>query len=321
MWQVRIAARMALLILTLTINPAIDRTIAVDKLVFEDRAYIQSSSDTAGGRGVNASHLLHDFGAKTAAILTTGGNNGKLLKALIAGFGFPADCVDVESPTRTNLTISDTHGLTLKLNEQGSPLTVDDLARIRQAVEKRLVKASWLLLCGSAPPGVPKDFYAELIEMARAKKVKTLLDTDGPVLGAALEAKPTVVKPNQAEAERLLHRALISRQQVLEAVRDLKAMGPEMVILSLGGRGAIAATNEELLEAIPPRIDPVCPIGAGDALSAAFVWALSKRKSVADALCWGVAAGTASTMRPGVETASLEQSRAIYNRVEIRQLA
>lgn len=312
---------MALLILTLTINPAIDRTFAVDKLVFEDRAYIQSSEDTAGGRGVNASRVLHDFGAKTAAIVTTGGESGKLLKSLIAGFGFPAECVDVESATRTNLTISDKHGLTLKLNEQGSALTAGEVEAVRRAVEHRLAKASWLLLCGSVPPGVPRQFYAELIAMAHAKKVKTLVDTDGPVLEAALEAKPTVVKPNQAEAERLLHRALISRQQVLEAVRDLKAMGPETVILSLGGRGAIAATPDSLLEAVPPRIDSVCPIGAGDALSAAFVWALTKRKSVADALCWGVAAGTASTMLPGVETATLEQARGIYNRVEVRQLA
>lgn len=309
------------MILTLTINPAIDRTIAVDKLVFEDRAYIQSSNDTAGGRGVNASRVLHDFGSKTAAILTAGGETGVRLKSLIGTFGFPTDCVDVASPTRTNLTISDKQGLTLKLNEQGSPITAEELQAVRTAVERRLAKAAWLLICGSVPPGVPPHFYAELIELARAKKVKTLLDTDGQALEAGLEAKPTAVKPNQAEAERLLHRALISRHQVLEAVRDLKAMGPEMVILSLGGRGAIVATDEVLLEAIPPRIDPVCPIGAGDALSAAFAWALSKRKPVADALCWGVAAGTASTLLPGVETASLEQTRAIYNRVEIRQLA
>lgn len=309
------------MILTLTINPAIDRTIAVDKLVFEDRSYIQSKNDTAGGRGVNASRVLHEFKAKTAAIMTTGGATGKQLQKLISGVGFPTDCVAVESPTRTNLTISDKHGLTLKLNEQGSPIKARELEGVRKAVEKRLSKASWLLICGSVPPGVPAEFYAELIEMAHSKKVKTLLDTDGPVLEAGMAAKPTAVKPNQAEAERLLHRALISRHQVLDAVRELKAMGPEMVILSLGGRGAIAATNEHLLEAIPPRIDPVCPIGAGDALSAAFAWALFEGKPVADALCWGVAAGTASTLLPGVETANMEQTRAIYNRVEIHQLA
>ena len=309
------------MILTLTINPAIDRTITVDKLVFEDRAYIQSTNDTAGGRGVNASRVLNAFGSKTAAILTVGGPTGKDVRALLSAVGFPTDCVEVESPTRTNLTITDKQGLTIKLNEQGLPITAAELEAVRQAVERRLAKASWLMICGSVPPGIPPQFYAELIEMAHSKKVKTLLDTDGPVLEASFEAKPTAVKPNQAEAERLLHRALISRHQVLDAVRELKAMGPEMVILSLGGRGAIAATSEILLEAIPPRIDPVCPIGAGDALSAAFTWALSKRKTVADALCWGVAAGTASTLLPGVETASLEQTRAIYNRIEIRQLA
>ncbi|HEY3740407.1 MAG TPA: 1-phosphofructokinase family hexose kinase [Bryobacteraceae bacterium] len=309
------------MILTLTINPAIDRTIAVEKLVFEDRAYIQSSTDTAGGRGVNASRVVHDFGGKTMAVLTAGGETGKRMQALLDSLGFPTDCVEVKSPTRTNLTISDTHGLTLKLNEHGAPITVDELKAVRQAVENRMAKASWLMICGSVPPGVPREFYAELIEMARAKKVKTLLDTDGDALEAGMEAKPTVVKPNQAEAERLLHRALISRHQVLDAVRELKAMGPETVILSLGGRGAIAATEHELLEAVPPRIDPVCPIGAGDALSAAFTWALSKRKTVADSLCWGVAAGTASTLLPGVETAGLEQTRAIYGKVEVRKLA
>jgi len=312
---------MGKLILTLTINPAVDRTIDVDKLVFEDRAYIQSTRDSAGGRGVNASRVLHAFGSKTAAILTTGGETGGQLQALLSDVGFPTESVAVKSPTRTNLTISDKHGLTLKLNERGSPITTTELEAVRKAVEQRMAKATWLLICGSVPPGVPPDFYAELIEMAHAKKVKTLLDTDGPVLEAGMGAKPTAVKPNQAEAERLLHRALISRHQVLDAVRELKAMGPEMVILSLGGRGAIAATNDHLLEAIPPRIDPVSPIGAGDALSAAFVWALSKRKPITDALCWGVAAGTASTLLPGVETADMEQTRVIYNRVEIRQLA
>lgn len=309
------------MILTLTINPAIDRTITVDKLVFEDRAYITASTDTAGGRGINASRVVHDFGVKTMAVLTAGGETGKRMQALLDGLGFPTDSVEVKSPTRTNLTISDTHGLTLKLNEHGAPITAEELTKVREAVEHRMTKANWLMICGSVPPGVPREFYAELIDMARAKKVKTLLDTDGDALEAGIEAKPTVVKPNQAEAERLLHRALISRHQVLDAVRELKAMGPETVILSLGGRGAIAATEHELLEAVPPRIDPVCPIGAGDALSAAFTWALSKRKSIADSLCWGVAAGTASTLLPGVETAGLEQTRAIYGQVEVRKLA
>ena len=309
------------MILTLTINPAIDRTISVDKLVFEDRAYIESSSDTAGGRGVNASRVLHAFGAKTTAILTSGGEIGKHLETEMAKVGFAVDFVRVKNETRTNLTITDRQGLTMKLNETGSELGPSEVDAVRKAVEKRLTKATWLLICGSAPPGVPAEFYAELISMAHKRKVKTLLDTDGPAFEAGIGAKPTVVKPNQAEAERLLHRALISRNQVLDAVREIKAMGPDTVILSLGGRGAICATSEALLEAVPPRIEALCPIGAGDALSAAFAWALSKKKSLADALCWGVAAGTASAALPGVETTNLEQTRTVYNKVEVRKIA
>lgn len=309
------------MIVTLTINPAIDRTIAVDRLVFEDRSYIESTRDTAGGRGINASRVLHDYGAKTTAILTAGGETGRQAAELLAGAGFPSDCVPVKSPTRINLTVSDQRGLTIKLNEHGTKIDDKELAAVRAAVEKRISKASWLMICGSVPPGVPPGFYGELIELAHSRKVNTLLDTDGVALEKGLAAQPTVVKPNQAEAERLLHRALISRHQVIEAVREIKQMGPGIVILSLGARGAIAATDDALYEALPPRIDPVCPIGAGDALSAAFVWAMSKKKPIAEALCWAVAAGTASTLCPGVDTASLEQTRAILNRVEVRQLS
>jgi 1-phosphofructokinase family hexose kinase len=309
------------LILTLTINPAIDRTISVDKLVFEDRAYIESQSESAGGRGVNASRVLHAFGVKTVAVLTSGGETGKQMERFLGQLGFPTECVRVKSETRTNLTITDRQGLTLKLNETGSALTAAEVEAVRALVEKRLNKSSWLMLCGSLPPEVPAEFYADLIAMAHKRKVSTLLDTDGPAFEAGIAAKPTVVKPNQAEAERLLHRALISRNQVLDGIREIKALGPETVILSLGGRGAIAATKDALLEAIPPRIEALCPIGAGDALAAAYVWALSKRKTVADALCWAVAAGSASAALPGMETANLELTREVYNRVEVRRLS
>src|SRR5213075_1505284 len=104
----------------------------------------------------------------------------------------------------------------------------------------------------------------------------TLLDTDGEALLRALEAKPTVITPNQPEAERLLGRAILTRTQSLEAVTRIHAMGPETAILSLGSRGALAATAEGVFEARPPRVDALCPIGAGDAMAAAYVWAIEK---------------------------------------------
>jgi 6-phosphofructokinase 2 len=306
------------LILTLTINPAIDRTITVDKLVFEDRGYILDRTEVAGGRGINASQVIHSFRGKTVAVLTSGGATGQRMERQLAKLGFPFEAVPVHEESRTNLTISDRNGLTIKLNEVGAPLRVEELAEIRKRVEAKLLKANWLMICGSIQPGVPPHFYCEIIEMAKARGVRTLLDTDGEALRHALESQPTVITPNQHEAERLLGRALITRNQCFEAVDALHAMGPENVILSLGSRGAVGASAEGVFEVIPPRVDVLCPIGSGDALGAAFVWSMEKKKSFAEALRWGVAAGTASAKLPGLNFAPFDQTRAIYKQVEVR---
>lgn len=308
------------MIITLTINPAVDRNVLADRLVFEDRAYILSRNDSAGGRGINASRVLHSFGAKTLAIVTSGGGNGERLEKLLAKSGFPVKVVRISHEIRINFTITDRHGLTVKLNELGPPITAEELARVEKAVESRLDTAHWLMLCGSIPPGVSPDFYTKLIRRAREHKVKTLLDTDGDALLHGVEAGPTVVTPNQPEAERLLNRALITRAQFMEAATRIKAMGPESVMLSLGSRGVVATDGHQMLEALPPRIDAVSPIGAGDALAAAFVWAANKKKDFADCVAWGVAAGTASARLPGMEFASLDQTKEIYKSVEVRMV-
>jgi 1-phosphofructokinase family hexose kinase len=222
---------------------------------------------------------------------------------------------------RTNLTITDKQGLTVKLNEVGPTIKPKELDRISAALESKLGKARWLMICGSLPPGIPSTFYTHLIELAQKKKVPTLLDTDGDALVYGLEAHPTVVAPNQQEAERLLNRALITRTHLIDAVDRIHAMGAGSVILSLGSRGAIGKTVNEKFEAVPPRIDAVCPIGAGDALAAAFVWAMDRRADFVDAVRWGVAAGTASAKLPGLLYANLDQTKEVYQQVDLRALS
>jgi len=307
------------LILTVTINPSVDRNVQVDRLVFEDRAYILARSDSAGGRGMNASRVLHSFGAKTLAIVTSGGASGQRLEKLAAKSGFPVKVVPIHNESRVNLTITDKQGLALRLNEQGPLITPEELTRLEKAVASRLESASWLMLCGSIPPGVSTDFYTKLIGLAREHKVKTLLDTDGDALLHGIEAGPSIASPNQPEAERLLNRALITRVQFLEAAARIKAMGADAVMLSLGGRGVVAVNENQLLEVIPPRTDAVSPLGAGDALAAAYVWAATKKKDFADCVRWAVAAGTASAKLPGLEFASLEQTKEVYKAVEVRR--
>ena len=308
------------MILTLTVNPAIDRTISVDRLAFEDRTYILSSKETPGGRGINAACVIHSFGGQTIAIVPAGGSSGTRFTEYMHGCGFPVVVVPIRNKVRTNLIITDRYGLTVKLNEHGPKLEKVEIARIEKTVRTHLEKIRWLMLCGSIPPGVPSSFYASLIHQAHQRGVKTLLDTDGDALLEGVEAKPSVVTPNQQEAERLLNTALLTRNHYIGAAERLLRMGAESAVLSLGSRGAIGANSAGTVEVMPPRIEAVSPIGAGDALAAAFLWAMEKQSDFADAVRWGVAAGTASAKLPGMSFASLEQTREVYSQVEVRRL-
>jgi 1-phosphofructokinase family hexose kinase len=309
------------LIVTLTANPAIDRTITVDRLAFEDRAYIRSSHESPGGRGINASCVIHSFGGKTLAIAPAGGPAGETFSRFLTGCGYEVAFIPVQEEIRTNLTITDRHGVTVSLNETGPRLTGEELGAVEAMVRDKLERARWLMLCGSLPPGAPANFYARLVELARARKTPVLLDTDGAPLREGLEARPAVVCPNQHEAERLLNRALLTRAHFLDAATTIRKMGADSVLLSLGSRGAIGvAEDDTVVEALPPRVDALCPIGAGDALAAAFTWSMVKAGKFADAVRWGVAAGTASAKLPGVSFANLDQTREIYRQVELRRV-
>lgn len=286
--------------------------------MFEDRAYILSRGESAGGRGINASMVCHRLGAATLAILPSGGDSGPRLEADLRKLGFPFEIVPVGANVRSNLIISDKQGLTIKLNEPGPTLSEEELDRVETAVRQRLDGARWLLISGSVPPGVPRDYYRRLLRAAAEKGVQTLLDTDGDVLQDCLLEQPTAVTPNRQEAAVLLNKALITRQHFRTAVLRILEMGAKSVVLSLGSRGALGAHGSAIVEAVPPRVEAISPIGAGDALNAAFAWALSQGSDFADAVRWGVAAGTASAMLPGMQFANFEQTREIYEKVELR---
>jgi 1-phosphofructokinase family hexose kinase len=252
-------------------------------------------------------------------VLTSGGDSGKRLESLLTAQGISIVVAAVARETRTNLTITDRHGLTVNLNEAGPELSKAEVARVEKTLRETLTGAKWLMLCGSLPPGVPSGFYAKAIAIARQKKVKTLLRATGEALREGIDARPTVVSPNQKEAEHLLGRTILTRTQYLEAAAQICKMGPETVVLSLGSRGAIGAFADGLYEALPPRVDAVCPIGAGDALTAAFTWSMVRKPNPAEALRWGVAAGTATARLPGMSFASLEQTQEMYKHVELRR--
>lgn len=254
------------------------------------------------------------------AVVPAGGKSGALFEEYLDRCGFELVVVPIRNEVRSNLIITDKQGLTVKLNERGATINKTELARLEKAIRANLHRASWLMICGSLPPGVPPSFYVQLIKLARKQGVKVLLDTDGEALEAGIEAQPTVVTPNQQEAERLLDMALLTPTHFVQAASRIQKMGAESVLLSLGSRGAVGAFDHQMIEVIPPRVDAIAPIGAGDAMHAAFTWAIENSHDYRDALRWGVAAGTASALLPGMRFASLDQTKEIYKTVDVRKV-
>jgi 1-phosphofructokinase family hexose kinase len=301
-------------------NPAIDRNVAVDRLAFEDRGYICSTQDSAGGRGINASSVIHAFGGRTLAICPAGGRGGEKLTRFLDSVEFAYETVPIAGEIRTNLNLTDRTGLTIKLNERGPMLSEEEVAAVERVVKAHLPFAKWLMICGSLPPKVSGALYGSLVHLGKEAGVRVLLDADEEEFREGLEAGPFVVTPNQREAERLLNMVLITRTHVLAAAERIRQMGPQNVVLSIGSRGAVLATGEGAWEVEPPRVDAVSPVGAGDALAAAFVWAMEQGLGVHEAVRWGVAAGTASAMKPGLSFANRQETEEILERVTMKRV-
>ena len=193
-----------------------------------------------------------------------------------------------------------------------------------EAIERRLIKklpnATWLTLTGSLPPGVPTNYYARLIRMARRHGVKTLLDTTGEAAPVALVSGPDLAKPNRPEAERLLGRSLLTEPHSAEAAEEIRRMGAEHVIISLGSQGAVAAWPGGRLRAVPRETKTGSPIGAGDVLGATCIWALDRGEPFPEAFRWAVAAATVAAGLPGLGCGTIADVREALEEIEIREV-
>lgn len=306
------------MILTLTLNPAIDLVLGVRRIALSERAFVLSETATAGGKGINAAKVIDAYGGKTLAVAPIGGRRGKRFAELLRAERMPVDLVPVEGETRRNVAITDHRGRTVKVDQKGVPPSSEELQRIEWAVERRLPDLSWLMLTGSVAPGTPHDTYRRLAAKARRAGVPVLVDTSGPALAASLAANPSIVKPNLSEAEELLGRGLPTLQEATRAAEEIRDLGAESVVLSLGAMGAVGACAEGTLRAWVPTARTGSAVGAGDILAATCVWALDRGMPFKEALRWGIAAATEAAALPGLEFGSLGDADALRPEVEIR---
>jgi len=288
------------MIITLTPNPSVDRTVSITDLQHGEVQRATASRIDPGGKGVNVSRALTAHSCDTIAVLPAGGPEGHLLEELLAAAGIEVLSVPIAEPVRMNIALVEPDGTTTKINEPGPTLSPAELDALMAGTSGALAATpDWLVGCGSLPPGVEATLYAVLVERGHAAGVQVAIDSSGPPLKHAVAAGPDLIKPNLEELEELVGRSLPTLQDVQGAATDLLTGGVGTVVVSLGRHGALLVDKTVTAHAQATVAKPLSTVGAGDALLAGYLYATSTGAAPQDALAAGVAWGAAAVSLPG----------------------
>ena len=284
------------MIVTLTLNPSVDRTVEVETLARGEVTRAVGGRVDPGGKGINVSRALAAHGLPTRAVVTVGGAEGEHLVTLLWDTGIEIVPVRIHGAIRSNITIVEPDGTTTKINEPGAQLSPGELEAVFEAVRGAARSADWLVASGSLPPGTPPSVYADLVRGLAGSGTSVAIDTSGPALEAVLPAGPDLVKPNRDELAEVTGRPLATIADVVAAARRLRDLGARAVLASLGRDGALLVDDDGAIHGRTPAVLPLSSVGAGDAMLAGFLAGGGKG---ADALVEALAWGAAAVLQPG----------------------
>ncbi|GIE33379.1 1-phosphofructokinase [Actinoplanes italicus] len=278
-------------ILTVTLNPSVDRALEVDALVRGEVLRAADSHIDPGGKGVNVSRALLANGIRSTAVVPTGGAEGEQLVDLLEAEGVDLLSVPIAGRTRSNITLAEPDGTVTKINEVGPVLSDAEFAQVSKAVLDAAATADWVVICGSLPPGPSIAAFTELCERLVAAGTRLAVDSSGPALLAGVSAGAALVKPNREELAEAVGAEPATFGDVVAACHRLRAAGAGTVLASLGADGAVLVDADGVLAGVSPVSVPRSTVGAGDALLAGFLAAGARGASaLTEGLAWGAAA-------------------------------
>lgn len=309
------------MIVTVTLNPAVDRVVVLYELRLGDTNRVYDGQIDPGGKGVNVSRVIRELGGESLATGFVAGSLGNFIEASLNRAGIADAFIHTPGQTRQNLAIVETccqrHTM---LNEPGPDTDPKFVRRLERQLIQRVHSGDWVVLAGSVPPRISPSVYHDLTNLLHGLSAKVCLDTDGEPLIEGIRARPELVKPNREELQRLVGTPVATEAQVLHAAEDLRRRGIEYVVVSLGRQGSVAVGPTGAWRAIPPPIKTVSAVGSGDSLVAGLVLALSRGESLAEGLRMGTAAGAATAMRPGTRLARAEDIQRLLPLTAIQPL-
>ncbi|SIR35412.1 fructose-1-phosphate kinase [Aeromonas sp. RU39B] len=307
-------------IATITLNPALDLTARLSALEPGEVNLVEQASLRAAGKGINVAMVLKDLGCDVTVTGWLGEGNQSAFVELFERKGLQDAFVRVHGETRINVKIAETSGRVTDLNLPG--LTVDQKAResLLATLDKLCLDHDWFVLAGSLPKGVEPEFTRELIVRLKASGKKVIFDCSGAALRAGLEAGPTLVKPNREELGQWAGRAIETDADQADCAARLRGQGVELVVISDGSRGLLWFSKEGTLRAVPPRMQVVSTVGAGDSLVAGLVYGLAQGLTKEETVRLATAASALAVSQVAVGFAGREQLSPMMERVVVTQL-
>lgn len=286
------------MIVTVTPNPSIDRTLRIPSLARGAVVRATSAGAEAGGKGINVSRALATEGHATVAVVPLSAASAAVVEALLGGV-IEFEAVTISGEMRVNVSLVEEDGTVTKVNEPGPELGPGEAEELVERSAGLATGATWVAGCGSLPPGLPADFYARLARRM-PPGVRVAIDADGAALRACRGESIALIKPNHAELEGLVGRDLPTLGDVVAAADELVSGGIETVLVSLGADGAVAVDRSGVSHAEAPIDDVLNTVGAGDALLAGYLAGGGERDALPTAVAWSVAAcrSPGTTMRP-----------------------
>ncbi len=312
------------MILTVTLNAAIDRTVAVPNFRLGRRHRAVESSTAAGGKGVNVARALKALGRPVIATGLAGGPTGSRILELLIEEAVLNDFTRIREESRTNLAVVDpTTGEQTEINERGPVVEPDEVERFIEKLLYLAKGAAFCVIAGSIPPGVDPGVYGHLVTELRELEVPVLLDTSGEPMRAGLRAGPTVVAPNVAEAEEAVGHEFTDAEDLSMGLASLLEMGAHEAIVTRAA-GCVAVCGEgnrrRRYEVAIDPLEPVAGVGSGDAFLAGYVAARYEGRDPEECLAYGVACGAESTQHLGAGTVDAHEVERLLDQVEVREV-
>lgn len=287
------------MILTVTLNPVLDKSVTVDKIVPDQKLRCSNPTYYAGGGGINVSKGIKKLDGHSIALFPSGGANGKKIEWILSETGIPTKVVNVDYETRESFIVNtELTNQQYRFNTPGEEISSQILDTIFEYIVT--IKPKILVVSGSLPIGAPLDTYATIAKIAHSINSKMILDTSGDALKHAAESGVFLLKPNINELSNLVGESTLELDLVDEAAQSIIEKGYcEVVVVSMGASGALLVTKDTYQHIKAPPVKKVSTVGAGDSMVAGLAYALSNEKSLLEMVQLGVACGTAATMNPG----------------------